>query len=101
MIYSERVYKVVHRWNEESDRWMYIEYNQQGKIVGLNYMQGDEYQLFKKHWCVSDMGLTEFYQQQKYTFPIEFKAVDSLSFVNSCMWAYHSAVSLYENYLKK
>ena len=65
MIYSERVYKVVHRWNEESDRWMYIEYNQQGKIVGLNYMQGDEYQLFKKHWCVSDMGLTEFYQEQK------------------------------------
>lgn len=97
----ERVYKVEHRWSGESDRWMYIEYNQQGKIVGLNFMQGDEYQLFKKSWCVSDRGLTEFYQRQKYTFPIEFEAVDSLTFVNSCMWAYHAAISSYENYLKK
>ena len=96
----ERVYRVEHVWNGENDRWIYIEYNKQSKIVGLNYMQGDEYQLFKKRWCVSDIGLTEFYQQQKYTFQIEFEAVDSLSFVNSCMWAYHYAISLHYEYPK-
>ncbi len=55
--------KVVHQWCDSNDRWMYIEYDRDGKVMGLNFMQGDDYEFFKESWCVSDQGLTEFYKQ--------------------------------------
>jgi len=88
--------EVNHLWNEPNDRWMYIEYDEDNKIVGLNFMQGDEYLLFKEHWCKSDQGMTDFYNQMLYTFPIEFSSVGKISFINKCMWAYHSAITSYQ-----
>ena len=35
--------RVVHQWCDDNDRWMYIEYDRDGKVMGLNFMQGDEY----------------------------------------------------------
>ena len=67
--------KVVHQWCDDNDRWMYIEYDRDGMVMGLNFMQGDEYECFKKSWCVSDKGLTAFYKQMLYTFAYEQKNV--------------------------
>tara|TARA_R110000765_G_C18766870_1_gene589627 strand:- start:349 stop:651 length:303 start_codon:yes stop_codon:yes gene_type:complete len=87
------VTKVEHVWDEPNDRWVYIEYNTIRKIIGLNFMQGNEYECFKKNWCCNDQGLMEFYNQMLYTFPIEKVSVTTLSFINKCMWAFHSAIS--------
>ena len=93
-----RVDKVEHVWSEEEDRWMYIEYNEQRKIIGLNFMQGDDYDYFKKSWCHNDQGLTGFYHQMLYTFPIEQLTpfVSSTTFMNKVMWAYHSGVAYFK-----
>jgi hypothetical protein len=88
--------KVEHQWCDDNDRWMYIEYDRDGKVMGLNFMQGDEYECFKKDWCVSDEGLTAFYKQMLYTFSYEQGNVPEHCFINSCMWAYHAAISEYE-----
>jgi len=90
--------KIVHQWCDDNDRWMYIEYNRDGKVMGLNFMQGDEYELFKEVYCTTDPGLTDFYEAMLYTFPIEQKSCSELSFINKCMWAYFTAVSCSENY---
>ena len=92
LIDKYKVDKVVHEWSEKEDRWIYIEYNAKRKIVGLNFMQGDEYDYFKKSWCYNDQGLTEFYESMLYTFPIEKASVNTLEFINKVMWSYHQAI---------
>ena len=92
MIDEYRVDKIVHEWNEKKDKWIYIEYNAQRKIIGMNFMQGDEYDYFKEKWCHKDQGLTEFYNSMLYTFPIEKASVNILEFINKVMWAYHQAI---------
>ena len=92
MIDEYKVDKVVHEWSEKEDRWIYIEYNAKRKIVGLNFMQGDEYDYFKSKWCHNDQGLTEFYYSMLYTFPIEKASVNTLEFINKVMWSYHQAI---------
>ena len=98
MIKELVVDKVTHEWCEKDDRWIYIEYNSQRKIVGLNFMQDNDYELFKKNWCKSDEGLTEFYNSMLYTFPIEKSSVNTLEFINKVMWSYHQAIVSYENF---
>jgi len=84
---------IKHQWNEEHDRWMYIEYNEQQKIIGLNYMQGDDYKFFKDNFTESDEGLTEFYNEMKQIFPVELASVTCLEFINKVMWSYSSALT--------
>jgi hypothetical protein len=98
MIDQYRVDKVVHEWSEKEDRWLYIEYNAQRKIIGLNFMQGDDYDYFKKCWCHNDHGLTDFYEAMLYTFPIEKASVSTIEFINKCMWAFHTAVVCREDH---
>ena len=85
--------KVEHVWCEDNDRWIYLEYNKQRKIIGMNFMQGDFYEGFKKDWCKSDSGLTEFYNSMLYTFAHENASVSTLAFINKCMWAFHTAIA--------
>jgi len=92
------VHKIEHVWNVENDRWIYLEKNEQMKIIGMNFMQGHDYKYFKDFWCTNNTPLLKFYKQMLYTFPIEEKSVDTMEFINKCMWAYHSAVSLNEEY---
>jgi len=98
MIKERRIQKVVHEWCEKDDRWVYIEYNNQRKIVGLNFMQGDDYQYFKLRWACNDQGLMDFYNTMVYTFPIEKASVNTLEFINKVMWAYHQAIVSYEDH---
>ena len=84
-----KVDKVVHEWCEEDDRWVYIEYNKQRKIIGLNFMQGEEYEHFKENWAHNDEELMAFYTVMSYNFPIEKASCNTLEFINKVMWAFH------------
>tara|TARA_R110000803_G_C11918741_1_gene314099 strand:- start:602 stop:913 length:312 start_codon:yes stop_codon:yes gene_type:complete len=88
---NEEITEVQHIWVEDQDRWVYLEYNKLHKIIGMNFMQGYEYVNFKDQWCYNDIGLTDYYNMMLYTFPIEKASVDTLAFVNKCMWSYHHA----------
>ena len=89
--------KVEHIWCEDNDRWIYLEYNKQRKIIGMNFMQGDFYEGFKRDWCKSDEGLTGFYKYMLYTFP-EIPDLHALSFINKCMWSFHTAIAQREEF---
>lgn len=95
------IFKVEHIWCVENDRWIYIEKNEQMKIIGMNFKQGHDYKNFKEFWCVNNTALFKFYKEMLYTFPVEEKSVTPLMFINKCMWAYHTAVSLNEQYYWK
>tara|TARA_R110001606_G_scaffold169056_2_gene313917 strand:- start:414 stop:680 length:267 start_codon:yes stop_codon:yes gene_type:complete len=60
---KDTIRKVEHIWCESDDRWVYLERNGQNKVIGLNFMQGDEYDYFKTKWCESDESLTKFYKE--------------------------------------
>lgn len=85
------VSKVIHDWCEKDDRWIYVEYNSEHEVIGMNFMQGNEYENFKKKWCHNDEALTEFWRLMLYTFPIERASIDALTFINKCMTAYSLA----------
>jgi hypothetical protein len=57
---ENEIVKVVHKWSEKNDRWIYIAYNDSNNIIGLNFMQGNEYDLFKKDFCINDRRLNSF-----------------------------------------
>ena len=92
------LFKAEHIWCEKEDRWIYLEKDAEMKIIGMNFMQGDEYEHFKKFWCTNNTPLLKFYKSMVYTFPIEEKSVNTIEFINKCMWAYHYAVSLNDQY---
>lgn len=93
-----RTIKIEHIWSEENDRWIYIEYDEQMKITGLNFMQGDEYDVFANGGSCRDEGLFEFYTEMLYTFPIELASVNTIAFINKVMWAYVSADQIKAKY---
>ena len=95
---NSKVIKVEHIWCDSNDRWIYLEYNDQNKICGMNFMQGDYYKGFREDWCYNDPGLTEFYETMLYTFPIEEVSVDRITFINKVMWAYCSADQIRAKY---
>ena len=64
---NNKVIKVEHIWCDSNDRWIYLEYNEQNKICGMNFMQGDYYKGLREDWCYNDLGLTEFYETMLYT----------------------------------
>lgn len=90
--------KIEHIWCESNDRWIYLEYNEQNKICGMNFMQGDEYDVFKYECAENCKGLMEFYETMLYTFPIEQVSVDTITFINKVMWAYVSADQIRAKY---
>jgi len=93
-----KVIKVEHIWSESEDRWIHLEYNETYKICGMNFMQGDEYDVFKSQYAENDKGLMEFYETMLYTFPIENKSVNTIEFINKVMWAYVSADQIRAKY---
>jgi len=90
--------KIEHIWSDKNDRWMHIEYNEQHKICGMSFMQGDEYEIFKTKYAENDPGLFEFYETMLYTFPIESKSVNTIEFINKVMWAYCQADQIRAKY---
>jgi hypothetical protein len=91
--------RIEHHWSLENDRWIFIQYNKHNDIVGLNFMQGEEYDLFTKDWCKPDHGLFEFYQYMLITFDIERQSITKLDFINKVMWTYVTAERIQEDFV--
>ena len=84
---NDRLNAVEHIWYAESDRWIYIERHASG-YLGLNCMQGDEYEYFKKHWCEIDRGMSEFYSTMKNDLMKLRAEMSELEFIDKVMWIY-------------
>lgn len=55
------ILKIEHHWDKENDRWIMTSMDVYGEF-GLNFMQGDEYDLFVKDYGKADPKLTAFYK---------------------------------------
>lgn len=76
-------YKEEHIWDESNDRWIFLEHKD-GILVGLNYMQGNEYEDFKSNFAKNDEKLTEFAHKMK-----DFKGEETyIEFINKVIWLY-------------
>ena len=91
---ENQITKVVHKWCAHNDRWIYVEYNDKYEVLGLNYMQGDEYDLFLKYHAKSDEGLTSFFKSYKC---IVNASCDTNDFINEVMWIYSAACMSFED----
>ena len=91
---NDRLNAVEHIWYPESDRWIYIERYASGNL-GLNFMQGDEYEHFKIKWCEIDRGMSEFYDTMKNDLLKLRVEMSELEFIDKVMWIYFEAVTKY------
>ena len=58
-----------------------------GEIIGLNFMQGDELELFKEAYSMIDPDLTDFYNAiEPYLGPEDIREIDR---INAAIWSYH------------
>ena len=76
-------YKQEHIWDESNDRWIFLEFKD-GILIGLNYMQGDNYETFKNHFARNDRKLTKFRHKMK-----DFRGEETyIEFINKVIWLY-------------
>ena len=94
---DDRLNAVEHIWYPESDRWIYIERYASG-YLGLNCMQGDEYDYFKKNWCEMDRGMSEFYSTMKNDLIKLRVEMSELEFIDKVMWIYFESKTNYVRY---
>jgi len=94
---NDRLNAVEHIWCEESDRWIYIERYASG-YLGLNFMQGDEYDYFKKNWCEIDKGMSEFYSTMKNDLMKLRVEMSEIEFIDKVMWIYFESKINIERY---
>ncbi len=90
---SNDIQKVEHIWNEKSDRWLYVERNIASEIIGVNFMQGNDYNDFKRHWCITHVELTRFHNYMKEAFKLEANNYMQVTFLNMCIDTYIKARS--------
>ena len=81
-------YKVVESreivWCESDDRYILI-IKENDAIVGLNFMQGDELDMFKRDFSYIDYDLTNFYNAVN----LYLRGIDELDKINAATWAFH------------
>ena len=92
---NDKLNAVEHIWYPESDRWIYIERYASG-YLGLNFMQGDEYEHFKIKWCEIDRGMSEFYDTMKNDLLKLRVEMSELEFIDKVMWIYFEAKVKYD-----
>jgi hypothetical protein len=82
-------YKVVESreivWCPSNDRYILI-IKEDDDIVGLNFMQGDELDIFKENYNYVDEKLTDFYNAVSPYLGGE----SELDRINQAIWAFHS-----------
>ena len=77
---------VQHIWDQGHDRWIYIERYRDDDFIGLNFMQGDEYETFKESWGKVDMYMSNIYQDMKDNYSHELEKIGELEFMNKVFW---------------
>ena len=81
-------------WCERDDRLIIVK-KQLGIVVGLNFMQGDEMDEFRKHYMDTDVDLTNFYNAT-YRY---INDTDELGCINEVIWAFMEYQDLREKEL--
>ncbi len=80
-------YKVVEStqivWCHSDDRYVSIT-KQNDEVIGLSYMQGDDLDDFKEHFCEIDYDLTDFYKAIK----SYLSGHNELDRINQAIWAH-------------
>lgn len=72
-------------WCENDDRYVLI-IRSNDEIIGLNFMQGDELELFKEQYSDIDTDLTNFY---KAIAPyLNYDGIDEITRINMAIWAH-------------
>ena len=86
-------YKVVESkeivWCECDDRYVLI-VKSNDEIIGLNFMQGDELEIFKSDFTYVDEKLLDFYN----AVAPYLGGSSELDRINQAIWAYHSYIEL-------
>ncbi len=72
-------------WCESDDRFVLV-VREDGDIVGLNYMQGDDLELFELDFSDIDNDLTKFYNSVIHY----LNGYTEINQINQAIWAYHS-----------
>jgi hypothetical protein len=70
-------------WSDGDDRYILI-VKEDDKVVGLNFMQGDELDIFMSTYNYIDQDLTDFYN----AIDPRFDDVNELDMINRAIWAY-------------
>lgn len=70
-------------WVESSDRYILI-VRENHEIYGINYMQGDDLEFFKKHYNEPDIKLTKFVK----AVVDRLNGDTELDRIDSAIWAY-------------
>jgi hypothetical protein len=89
---TRQVSRVEHVFHEMADRWIYLEYDADNQLMGVNFMQGDDYEDFKELWAYGDKGLTKYCRAMKIIFPTEKASVSELNFISRCMDSWVEAI---------
>jgi hypothetical protein len=71
-------------WRENDDRYVLI-VRENDEIIGLNWMQGDDLELFKEAYSMIDPDLTDFYNAIE---PYLDERNDEIGKINAAIWAY-------------
>ena len=71
-------------WCENDDRYVLI-VRENDEIIGLNWMQGDDLELFKEAYSMIDPDLTDFYNAIE---PYLDERNDEIGKINAAIWAY-------------
>lgn len=69
-------------WCDQDDRYIMI-MKEDNEIIGLNYMQGDEFEDFVEHFTDIDHDLTDFYNAIKHY----LSGNSELDRINQAIWA--------------
>ena len=94
---NDKLNAVEHIWYAESDRLIYFERYASG-YLGLNCMQGDEYEHFKIKWCEINKGMSEFYDAMKDELIKLRVDMSELEFIDKVMWIYFEAATKYDEF---
>ena len=78
------ILKIEHHWDKENDRWIMTSMDAHGEF-GLNFMQGDDYDLFVKDYGKADPALTALHETI-----CCFKIVEgsTMEIINKVCWAW-------------
>ena len=72
-------------WCGNDDRYVLI-LRSNDELIGLNWMQGDDLELFKEHYSDVDTDLTNFYNAiEPYLGPEDIREIDR---INAAIWAF-------------
>ena len=72
-------------WCQSDDRYVYV-VKEGDEVVGLNFMQGNEIEIFEESYMHIDEDLTDFYN----ALADYLNGGNELERINQAMWAYHS-----------